>query len=98
MKTSLVHGSATEKQSSTTILVGLTAVFGFRIFSTDVCQAYSQSADELMRDVYINSGKKFELSSNQILKMVHSTDWLTLETTGARLSAVALTKTSGWGL
>lgn len=70
MKTSLAHDSSTAKQSSTKMLIGLAAVFGYRLFSTDVCQAYLQSAEELLRDVYIQPGKEFELREDQILKLL----------------------------
>lgn len=39
-KTSLEHDSSTAKPSSSKILIGLTAIFGYRLLSTDVCQAY----------------------------------------------------------
>jgi nucleoside diphosphate kinase len=52
------------------VLVGLAAVFGFRLYSTDVQQAYLQSASELMRNVYIRPTGEFELHSKQILKLL----------------------------
>jgi hypothetical protein len=45
-KTSLVHDAALARQSSARVLVGLAAVFGFRLYSTEVQQAYLQSASE----------------------------------------------------
>lgn len=70
MKRSLVHDSPNAKQQSTRLVVGLASVFGFRLFSTDVTQAYLQSADELMRDVYVKPTKEFELGEDQILKLM----------------------------
>lgn len=70
LKTSLVHDAATARQYSTKVLIGLAAVFGFRLFSTDVTQAFLQSADELMCDVYIQPSKEFELNENQVLKLL----------------------------
>jgi hypothetical protein len=52
-KTSLVHDASTSKQQSTKLLIGLAAIFGYWIFSTDVTQAFLQSAEPLMRYVYI---------------------------------------------
>lgn len=72
LKTSLVHDSATAKRSSTKILVGLAAAFGFRLFITDVCQAYLQSTDELLCDVYIEPGKDFEPGSQHICKLLRA--------------------------
>ena len=70
MKTSLVHDSATSRQVSARILVGLAAIFGFRLFSTDVTQAYLQSSSDLMREVYIKPGKEFNLQPGEILKLL----------------------------
>jgi len=66
MKTSLVHDSSKARQQSTRLLVGLAAIFDFRLFSTDVTQAYLQSSDDLMRDAYIKPSKEFDLSSEQV--------------------------------
>jgi hypothetical protein len=53
------------------LLVGLAAVFGFRHFSTDVMQAYLQSASKLMRDVFIEtSQEKFELGLDHVLQLL----------------------------
>jgi hypothetical protein len=50
----LVHQSLAARHQSTKLLVAVAAVFGFRIFTHDVRQAYPQSADKLKRDVYIS--------------------------------------------
>ena len=50
LKTSLVQDTATPRQHSTRILIGLAAICGFRLFSTDVTQAYLQSTENPMRD------------------------------------------------
>ena len=70
LKTSLVHDSPTARQNSTRLIVGLASAFGFRIFSTDVTQAYLQSADSLMRDVYVRPTKEFELDESHTLKFM----------------------------
>ena len=70
LKTSLEHDAPTARQYSTRVLVGLAAIFGFRIFSTDVTQAYLQSAESLMRDLYVKPNGEFELGHNQLLKLL----------------------------
>lgn len=88
LKTSLVHDSATSKHTSTKVLVGLAAIFGFRLFSTDVTQAYLQSADKLVRDIYISIQVPI-LSSTQIKFLIYSSPCMvsrTAETTGDPLS------------
>ena len=71
MKTSVVHDTATARQHSTQVLVGLAALFGFRLFSTDVTQAYLQSAEQLMRDLYVIPSEEFELGPDQVLKLLN---------------------------
>ena len=70
MKTSLVHDAATSKQYSSRILVGLAAIFGFRLFSTDVTQAYLQSSEPLRRDVFIKPASEFGLEENKMLMLI----------------------------
>eukprot|EP00171_Calliarthron_tuberculosum_P009450 IDg9450t1 len=70
MKTSLVHDISTARHHSIRMLIGLAAIFGFRLFSTDVTQAYLQSAENLMGDVFIKAPKEFELQGDQILKLM----------------------------
>jgi hypothetical protein len=52
------------------LLVGLAAIFGFGLFSTDVSQAYLQSADKLMRKVYIKPTEEFALDENHVLQLL----------------------------
>eukprot|EP00171_Calliarthron_tuberculosum_P022102 IDg22102t1 len=42
MKTCPVHDISTARHHSIRMLIGLAAIFGFRLFSTDVTQAYLQ--------------------------------------------------------
>ena len=70
LKTSLVHDTATPRQHSTRVLIGLAAICGFRLFSTDVTQAYLQSTENLMREVYIKPTGEFELNQDKLLKLI----------------------------
>ena len=69
-KSVLVHNSKTVRQSSIRILLALAALFGFRIWSLDVNNAYLQSASQLLRDIYLKPGKEFELPSGHLLKLL----------------------------
>lgn len=53
LKTSLVRYTATSRQQSTKILIGIVALFGFHIFLSDVTRAYLKSAETLMRNIFI---------------------------------------------
>ena len=70
MKRSFVHDTSTARQFSVKLLVGLAALFDFRLFSTDFTQAYLQSTEELSRDVYVKPSSEFDLDPNQLLKLL----------------------------
>jgi Reverse transcriptase (RNA-dependent DNA polymerase) len=70
LKTRLVHDTTTSRISSARLLAGLTAVFGFRLFSVDVTKTYLQSAFKLMRDVHVTPTDEFELRPDQVLKLL----------------------------
>lgn len=66
----LVHSSSNLKQSSIRILLSIAALFGFHIWSQDVSQAYLQSAERLMRDIYVKPSKEFRLPKDTLLKLL----------------------------
>lgn len=66
----LVHNSTNLRQSSIRTLVAIVAIFGFPLWSQDVSPAYLQSAEKLMREVYVRPTKEFRLSSNQLLRLL----------------------------
>lgn len=53
LKNHLVHKISVAKQQTTKILIGIAAIFGFRMFSTDVTPVYIQSIENLKRYIYI---------------------------------------------
>jgi Reverse transcriptase (RNA-dependent DNA polymerase) len=69
-KTSMVHHNTTATQQSTRLLIGLAAIFGFRVCTHDVQQAYLQSAENLLRDVYLKPPAVLNLSSDTMLKLL----------------------------
>ena len=69
-KNLLVHSSPNLKQSSIRLLLAQAATFGFQIWSQDVRQAYLQSAERLMREIYVRPTKEFKLSHDQLLRLL----------------------------
>lgn len=69
-KTFVVHDNSNAQPHSITILTGTAAIFGFRIFSTHVTEAYLQSNDDLVRDVYIKPAAELGISSVKMLKLL----------------------------
>ena len=52
------------------MLMGIAAIFVFRIFSTDVTKSYIQSAEKLNREIFINPPKEFNLKTDEIIKLL----------------------------
>lgn len=69
-KDNLVHNSTTVRHSSIRTMVAMAALFGFRIWTQDVTNAYIQSASQLLREVYLRPSKEFELESTHVLKLL----------------------------
>jgi len=70
LKSSILHDTSTVRYHSIRILVGLAAVFGFNLFSSDVIQAYPQSAELLDRKIYVKPTAEFELAPDQLLQLL----------------------------
>ena len=69
--TTMVHNSQTLQQSSVRLLLALTELHGFHTWTSDVTQAYIQSAVPLMHEVFIkNPVPEFELDPNQSLQLL----------------------------
>jgi Reverse transcriptase (RNA-dependent DNA polymerase) len=69
-KAHLIHDSPVSKAESTRMILSLAEIFGFRISSSDVTQAYMQSTHNLTRDVFINPEGAIELPAIYVLKLL----------------------------
>jgi Reverse transcriptase (RNA-dependent DNA polymerase) len=56
----LVHNSSTIRQNYVRLIFSTAAIFGFRIWSQDVRQAYLQSSETLRRKVYLKPSNEFQ--------------------------------------
>ena len=66
----LIHDSPTISTAYIRILIAIAGIFGFRIWSTDIIQAYLQSSAPLMRDIFIKAGKELCLDKDKLLKLL----------------------------
>lgn len=69
LKTSSIYNSATAWPHLARILLALTSSLNFKIFSTDVTQAYFQSAESLMRGVTLRRPSKLKLNVNKLVQL-----------------------------
>ena len=67
----MVHSTSTLQPQSFRLLLALAAIFEFDIWTSDVRQAYLQSAEPLARDIFIRKLlAEFELDPSQCLKLL----------------------------
>lgn len=71
LKNFMVHSSQTLQPSSIRLLLALASIFGFDVWTSDVTQAYLQSAIPLSRDLFLDSSvPELELSPHQCMKIL----------------------------
>ena len=71
LKHFMVYSSQTLQPSSVRLLLSLASLYGFDVWTADVRQAYLQSSEALIRDVFIKDPvREFELYPTQCLKLL----------------------------
>lgn len=70
MKKFLVHNIFVARQHKPKMLVGVAAVFSFRIFSKNFSQAYIQRSEELQRNILDDSQKELNLGQDQLVRLL----------------------------
>jgi hypothetical protein len=70
MKGYLVHEPNNGRTVSIRILMALASAYQFPVWSEDVTQAFVQSSGTLLRDVYIEPPKEFQLHPGLLLKLL----------------------------
>ena len=71
LKHMMVHSTTTLQPQSIRLLLALAAIHGFNVWTSDVRQAYLQSAEPLERELYISKpAPEFELNPSQCLQLL----------------------------
>ncbi len=71
LKKFMVHSSSTLQPHSNRLLLTMSLIFKFKIWTSDVRQAYLQSLIELNRDIYLkNLPEEFDLPADIYLKLL----------------------------
>ena len=67
----LIRRSTTIQQKGIRLILAMAAIHGFKLWTTDVAQAYLQSQGQLSRESFIdNPADEFELDTNQALQLL----------------------------
>jgi hypothetical protein len=66
----LLHDATSLRQTSIRLIVALAAMFGFKVWSGDVSQAYLQAVGRLARQVYLRPARELRLRPGAVLKLL----------------------------
>lgn len=73
----LIHNVTSLRQSSVRVILSFGVNMGYRVYTHDVTQAYTQSEDPLSREIYLRPKQKdleyFGIQENEVLKLVKPT-------------------------
>lgn len=69
-KNILIQNANNIREYSESILVAISAVFGFRIYTQEVSQAYLHSEDAIILDVYVRTLEELKICSDEFLKLL----------------------------
>jgi hypothetical protein len=71
LKHLLVHTSSTLRPPSIRIILAVSAILEFKVWTVDISQAYLQSANDIDRDIFVdNPAPEFALSPDQCLQLI----------------------------
>ena len=71
LKLYIVHNAHTLQPTSAQLIAGLAATLSFKLWSTDIKQAYLQATEPQQRRVFINNpAPKFELERKECFELL----------------------------
>lgn len=66
----LVHASSTVRQQSIELLISLSTILGFPLWSEDMTLAYMQGDKKILRRVYLKGSPEYQLTHDQLLEIL----------------------------
>jgi hypothetical protein len=69
LKHNMVHTATTLSQTSTRLILAIAAIFDFDVWTTDVQQAYLQSAEFLQKEIFLKTDA-LELGQDEFMQLI----------------------------